>query len=224
MTLLTDVPIAFISGLLTVMSPCGLPLLPGFIAYYFKDIEGKLGGFLGGITALLGVLTFAVPFGILAIIFRSALNPIIPYFELIAGILVISFGVFILKDIEIPFFKSFIKVKVKQGGYFSIYLFGIAYASASIGCTVGIFFSVILLSLSRPVFQSIIIYLVYAVSIGLPIILLATLASEFRSYLIEKITQHIKKIKIASGVFLILVGIYLIVYFILYKLGIVQVV
>ncbi len=222
MPLLVDIPIAFVSGLLTVLSPCGLPLLPGLLIYYFKDKEG-ISGFLGGFVALLGILTFAIPFGILAIIFKSALNPLISYFELIAGILVILFGVFILFNIKVPFFKLKMGVEAK-GTYLSLYLFGIAYALAGIGCTVGVFFSVILLAVSKPIVEASIIYMVYAISIGLPIMLLTSFASEFRKYFIDKIIPHLNKIRIWSGIFLILVGIYLVVYFILFKLGIITVI
>jgi len=223
MALTADLVIAFTSGLLTVLSPCGLPLLPGIIGYYFKDIETRIGGFIGGLIALLGIMAFAIPFGIAGLLFRSVLDPFLPYFELIAGIIVISLGVFILTNIKLPFIKPIIRAK--HGSHLSLFVFGFAYAMAAIGCTVGIFFTVILLAASRDGFiVPSIILVVYAVSIGLPIVLLATLASEFRRVLINKLTKHANKIRIISGVFLIIVGIYLIAFFILNKLGIISVI
>ena len=60
--------LAYSAGLLAVLAPCALPMLPSFVAYYMnaEERENKLASALGfGVTTVLGFLTVFMVIGVL---------------------------------------------------------------------------------------------------------------------------------------------------------------
>ena len=58
--------LAYSAGLLSVLAPCALPMLPSFVAYYMnaEERENKLASALGfGVTTVLGFLTVFMVIG-----------------------------------------------------------------------------------------------------------------------------------------------------------------
>jgi cytochrome c-type biogenesis protein len=82
--LLTAFPIAIIAGLVSFLSPCVLPLVPGYLSYAagFSKSRGKV--FLGSILFVLGFSALFISFGAL---FGELGSQILGYEELITQIL-----------------------------------------------------------------------------------------------------------------------------------------
>ena len=120
--------LAFLPGLATVFSPCGLPFIPVILTYYLGDQRSTIGGLLGGASVLAGLLI---------IVFDLWITPttVTTVFERIAGGLLVVFRVLTLLNIHTPVFSPSL-TSPNSRGYRSLYTLGILYWLASIGCTV----------------------------------------------------------------------------------------
>jgi len=65
---LTSLGVAFTAGMLAVLAPCALPMLPSYVAYYMNldEDERSLGAILGfAFTVVAGFLTVFLVIGLL---------------------------------------------------------------------------------------------------------------------------------------------------------------
>jgi cytochrome c-type biogenesis protein len=111
--LLTAFPIAIIAGLVSFLSPCVLPLVPGYLSYAagFSKSRGKV--FLGSILFVLGFSALFISFGAL---FGELGSQILGYEELITqilGVFTIALGFIFLGAFP---FMPVLKPKISTAG------------------------------------------------------------------------------------------------------------
>ncbi|MBI2671417.1 hypothetical protein HYX16_00625 [Candidatus Woesearchaeota archaeon] len=110
------ISIAFIAGLVSFLSPCVLPLVPAFLTYLvgtnYDSKNYRLRIFLNSLFFVLG---FAIIFTLLGIALNSFLSAISftlrNWLSKIGGIIIILFGLYLLKIIKIPFLEKERKFK-----------------------------------------------------------------------------------------------------------------
>ncbi|QLG48590.1 cytochrome c biogenesis CcdA family protein [Natrinema halophilum] len=145
----TSIVFGLTSGIATFFSPCAYPLLPGYVGFYVSQTDGErasLGGALSrGLVAGGGVLvTFTALLGAAFAVGYSTLSSI-TLFEVIAGVILIAFGLLVVFDrapsLSIPLPK-------RRSSVLGFAVFGVGYALAAAGCVAPIFFSVVTRSLS----------------------------------------------------------------------------
>ena len=99
-SLFLAIPLAIAAGLVSFLSPCVLPLLPGYLAFLTGAtgrIEGKSGAgraFIGSIAFILGFSLVFVSIGALFGEFGSALHNHEEFLERIFGVVTIALGLF----------------------------------------------------------------------------------------------------------------------------------
>lgn len=143
---------AFSVGAASFFSPCSVGLLPAYMGYFLAaktdpETPHNLGrGIRDGLRlGLAGSLGFFVLFAGLALLFRliplNIVGPNLPYISIGIGVIIALLGIFLLAGgnlaIRLPKFGA---ERTKK----SIFLFGFAYALASLGCTFPLFLSVVL--------------------------------------------------------------------------------
>ncbi|MFW9923776.1 MAG: cytochrome c biogenesis CcdA family protein, partial [Candidatus Thorarchaeota archaeon] len=97
---------------------------------------------------------------------------------------------------------------------FQLFLYGITYALASIGCNLPILLGLTLSAIEAGRFdKAIIIFVIYSLAMALLMIIITTLVGFSKDILINKLRSSTKFVKIFSGVLLILAGGFLIGYF-----------
>lgn len=95
-----------------------------------------------------------------------------------------------------------------------LFLYGITYALASLGCNLPILLSLVVGAIGAGAFfQAIIIFLIYSVSMALLMIFITILVGLSKDALIDKLQSSTKFVKILSGALLILAGGFLIGWF-----------
>ncbi len=219
--------LAIFGGLASFFSPCAFPLLPSFIAYYITGAEGKSrtikNGLSLGIKAAIGLLSIFAFIGILAIGGSYWISKYIPYLELIVGILILILGILLLKDIDIGSYFTLIKNKVLHSlgketssskATTSPFLYGMGYGSAAAGCTAPVFIAIVISSwLADGLYSALLVILLYfSVMAGL-MIAFSVMTMVLKDTIANKIRKHIGLINKISSVIMIIVGIYLIIYF-----------
>ena len=201
--------LTFLEGVATFISPCLLPLLPVYVAYFaggeektaLKTLKNSL-GFVCGFTAvfvLLGALA-----GSVGSFFKS--HSVI--LNIITGVIVIFFGLSFLGVFSLNIFKGIRgKENKRDPGFFSALIFG---ASFSVGWTpcVGVFLGSALMMASREgeVTKGVIMLLLYSLGLGIPFVVSALLIDKLKG-VFDSVKKHYGIINKVCGVLLIVLGI-----------------
>ena len=213
---------AFLAGMASFFAPCSFVLFPGYIAYYLgtskeENHDPKVKPAKLGFLAALGVLVFFMILSGILLLTGKAIVPYLFYIGPIVGMLVIIAGVLLLagatfKVGALQKFLNKFKSKEERSGR-NIFLFGLGYGGASLGCTLPLLFALIVTPLSQGklglVFVS---FLVYAVGMSLLMILTTYIVHKQQHILIDKLSASTVWIKRISGILLILIGGYLTYY------------
>jgi cytochrome c-type biogenesis protein len=208
---------AFAAGVVSFLSPCVLPLIPGYLSFMTGIAVGDLTAgrstkaVLG--PALLFVAGFSVVFtalGASASVLGSFLVDYRLVLERVAGLLVIAFGVVMLGVIKVPWLYGEARVdmgKARTFGRGAAFVMGAAFAFGWTPCVGPVLGAILALAgTTASVAQGASLLLVYSLGLGLPFILTALLFGTVAP-LLSRINRHALVINRVAGVLLILVGV-----------------
>ncbi len=146
----------------------------------------------------------------------ALLHTLVPLLDLLAAAILIIMGVIMLLEIQLPYISINVRPS-RRRGLQGFYLFGIVYGMAGVGCSAPIFLSVLFHALTGGAVNGLLTFAIYAIGMGIPLIVTSVLLAETQDYIIARITRITPKLHRLSGVILILVGVYLVYfYFITY--------
>lgn len=214
----TPILFAFAAGTVASANPCGFAILPAFFLSYLRlPQDAEVAPRHRVIQALMAgaVMTaaFALVFGSVgaglaagATVFMAAM----PWATLVVGALLMALGIFALSGRPI---SVRLPDPLARKGYRGPFLFGAAYAIASLSCTAPVFLSVVGASLGGP---GLLVrggmFLAYALGMGTMLTGLAlgaTLARGGMHAALRKLAPYVSRV---SGGFLLASGAYLIYY------------
>lgn len=213
MTLLS-IGVAFVAGLVSFLSPCVLPIIPGFLAYLAGtsviDAENKrIDVFLN---ALFFVLGFSFVFSLLGVLLNSILANIaysaLTWLSRIGGILIILFGIYLTGIIKIPLLEREYKLSVKakfRSKYLSAFIFGAAFAVGWTPCVGAVLGGILALAVSQPGIAFFLL-LAYSLGLGIPFLLVGLFVGPTISW-IKKYSSWLKYNNIVFGIILMVLGI-----------------
>jgi cytochrome c-type biogenesis protein len=205
------VPIALAAGLLSFLSPCVLPLVPGYLGY----VSGVAGGaekkrsrvVLG---SLLFILGFTVVFVVVNFLGATTARFFLEYGELlqrIGGVVVILLGLVFIG--QVTFLQRTIKPAWQpRTGLLGAPLLGIVFAIGWTPCIGPTMATVFLVSGFDPA-RAVLLAIVYSLGLGIPFLLVA-LGFGWATEAIAWVKRRIRVVNIIGGVLLILVGLLLV--------------
>lgn len=204
--------IVFLEGIVTFISPCLLPLLPLYLIYFSgsdinsskKTVLRNTLGFVLGFTIVFVILgTFASTLGI-------ALRRHQRIVDLVAGIIIILFGINFTGLINLKFLNSSklsSNKSFKPKGFFSSILFGIVFSISWTPCLTAFLGTALLLaSKQETIIQGVIMLLLYSLGLAIPFILSSLLIEKLKTTL-DFIKRNFKTISVVCGILLIILGI-----------------
>jgi cytochrome c-type biogenesis protein len=216
--LLPAMLIALAAGILSFLSPCVLPIVPPYLAYMggisMQDMTGDDGAARRKTIApaaffVLGLSTVFLFLGFTASTFGRFFLEYQDLFAKISGAVIIIFGLHFLHVFRIPFLDRDMRVDAgDQGGTaFGAYILGLAFAfgwTPCIGPQLGAILS--LAASEASVARGTVLLGVYAAGLGIPFLLAAIFVQRSMT-LMNRLKPHMRKIEIAMGALLIVVGV-----------------
>ena len=155
---------------------------------------------------VIGFTLMFVVFGGLVGLIGGYINKHKTIINIVAGAIVIIFGLSYIGLFGLPFFKG-LKKSYKVDGAWSAFLFGIVFAVGVGPCTGAFLGSALALaSTSGTVAKGLLLLLFYSMGIGIPFIITAVLTDKTKK-LFGFIKRHFKAVKIVSGSLLVVMGI-----------------
>jgi cytochrome c-type biogenesis protein len=210
-----SIVVAFVAGLVSFLSPCILPIIPGFLAYLAGESSTtgvrpkRLAIFL---TSFFFVLGFSIVFAILGVLLNGVLAHAAYGLQIwlarIGGAIVIFFGLYLMGFFAIPFFQSEHKLTPKftfQSRYLTALLFGFAFAAGWTPCVGPVLGGILGLAASAPG-SSFWLLLAYAVGLGIPFLIVGLFVAQASTF----INRHMQTITYVTPIFggiLVILGI-----------------
>jgi cytochrome c biogenesis protein CcdA len=162
-----------------------------------------------GIAVSSGFIGLFLVVGIVSRAFTTVISENAKYAALVIGIALVAMGIAMLFGWKTPIAQPNVSVE-RERTTWNMFLFGIVYAIASIGCTIGLLISVILGSVNRHGFVSGVISIVlYGLGMGLLVTSLTVALAFARVGLVSTIKKSFKWFDKVSAVFVVLTGLYL---------------
>lgn len=216
---ISSLAIAFLGGLVSFLSPCVIPLVPGYLSFLTgmtsEELEQaeKRGEIL--VPALLFVLGFSAVFvamGASASFLGSFVRTQADLISKIGGVIVILFGIYMLGIIKLPWLYSEKRAdlsKSRKFGKFAGFFMGMGFAAGWTPCIGPILASILTMAASTgSAGKGTLLLLSYSLGLALPFILLALMFSSFKP-LIRVISRYSGIINKIAAVLLIALGILL---------------
>ena len=206
---------SFMLGVLAAVNPCGFVLLPAYLAY-FLGVDSSSSNRAPLTRALKvssvvssGFLLVFLVIGTISRLFTQWLEMNAKYAGFVVGLGMIGLGAAMLLGWKPSFVTPDITVR-RDHSLRAMFLFGVAYAVASIGCTIGFLTTAILGSISVHGFASGVLSIVlYGLGMAL-LVSSVTISMAFaRTGLLKVLKRGLPYANRAAAVFIVLTGAYL---------------
>lgn len=210
------------AGVLASINPCGFVLLPTYAALFVRGAEGKARtpvshqvrrALVAGLAMTAG---FVLLFGVLGVIFSSggrAIAEYFPYTALVVGILLIAAGLAVVLGRAVPEMPAPGLTLSDTGSVRGMFLYGVAYGLASLGCALPIFLVVVgAATASSSWLTSLVQFLNFALGMGVVVTIVSVAIALSREGVVRLIRCSFRYSAQVTAIFLLVGGAYLIAY------------
>jgi cytochrome c-type biogenesis protein len=213
---------AFLAGVLSFISPCVLPLIPGYLSFVsgvtLEEMRGTAAIPSAGrkrrtvLMSLAFVLGFSIVFislGASATALGTLLMDHLALLGKIAGVIIILFGLHMMGVLRIGWLYNEKRVQTnkKPAGFLGAVLVGIAFAFGWTPCIGPILSAILFVAAAQEtVGEGIQLLAVYSAGLGVPFIATSLAIDQFLAAS-ARIRKHYHTIEVVSGVLMIIVGV-----------------
>jgi len=208
--------IAFLAGVFSFLSPCVLPIVPGFVSYIvgksFSDIQNS--SKQDNLKLLPLIILFIIGFSIVFIIMGASIDFLSDFFydlkkemNIFSGILIIFLGLFFLGILKIPFLELERKLnfdKLQNLSFFPL-LIGMAFAFGWSPCIGPILGSVLAIAINDSV-NGTLLLTIYSIGLGIPFLIVGLMMGKL-IILSKNMAKFSRHFQILTGLILLITGI-----------------
>ena len=205
--------IAFGAGLISFLSPCVLPLIPGYISYISGSslndlIEKKKINLIPMILFTLGFSLVFIIFGAASTFLGQVLLQNSYELRIFAGLLIVLFSLHIIGIINLKFLNYEKRIQTKSNkNLYSPILIGMAFAFGWTPCIGPILGSILVLaSTEESINQGIFLLISYSLGLALPFVLSGYLIQKFLIFS-KNFKKNISLVSKIGGIILLITGI-----------------
>jgi len=210
-SLVAALPVALLAGIISFVSPCIVPLVPGYLGYLSSMAGAGTTGRGSRPKLVLGVLLFVLGFSavfvVLGVAFASLGNQVEQQLDIITrilGVLVVVMGFVFLGSV--PFMQRERRIHLSpKAGLWGAPLLGIVFGLGWTPCIGPTLAAVLTLSLSdATISRGVILAVVYSLGLGLPFIALAVWMERSRPVLAWLRSHRLALMRIGGGLLIVL--------------------
>ena len=206
------------AGLLSFLSPCVLPIVPGYLCFMagtsldkldLNAKEIKRDVFYYSLCFVIGFSTVFIILGASATVISGLMFEYLDYLRVAGGIVIIIFGIHFMQLIQIPLLNQELRVQVQnyKPGVVGSYIIGLSFAFGWTPCIGPILGSVLSVAASsETISQGVFLLFLYSMGMGIPFLLAAYAIGSFLNFF-SKIKKYMRTIEIVTGLLLIIFGI-----------------
>lgn len=197
-------------GLLATLSPCALPLYPGFLAYLAAGGSRSGGGAARwlGLFVLAGVMTMMLALGAVIAVLSVAVGQVLVFVTPLADLAVIALGAALVLGRN-PFAVLPTLSVGPAGGSAagSAFTYGLLYGPIALPCSGALLVSIFTLSLNVGSFaEKLLFFVAFGLGFGFPLLGISLLAEGRQRALVRLFTRHYAVVSRLAGIVLIAVG------------------
>ena len=203
-------------GMLAAVNPCGFVLLPTYLTAYLAvgeemDARSRITrSLVVGCSVSAGFIGVFVLVGTVSRLFTGWFEANAKYPALVIGIALIGMGARMLSGWRPKFWVPSFAGSGRRGSVSNMALFGVVYAIASIGCTIGLLTTAILGSFSRHgVVSGVISVALYGLGMGLFVTALTVSLAFAKGTLLRSGRSAMRVVNHLSSLLVLLSGVYL---------------
>ncbi len=212
-------PIALAAGLVSFLSPCVLPLVPGYISMLSGTSMDELrAGDVLGLQSLVfrNAVAFVVGFSVVFIALGASATEVGSFlssrrgiFDVVAGLVIIIFGLHLTGILKIPFLYRDARFHGggARRGAAGAFVLGFAFAFGWTPCIGPILAGILAVAATRSTIgQGMFLLAVYSAGLAIPFLLTSLGVGQFLKFY-GRFKRHLHMVEVGSGVLLILIGI-----------------
>jgi len=213
--------VAFLAGLASFLSPCVLPIVPGYVTFITgQTLEELTTGSRSAarrraaLHAGLFVLGFSLVFvalGATATVLGTVLRRALPLLQQVGGVIVALFGLWMLGVLRLPALmrERRLHLATKPAGMAGTLLVGIAFGAAWTPCVGPVLASILLYAgLSTTMGRGMLLLGAYALGLGLPFWFAAVGLNWYLAG-VRRLARWMRPIELVAGGLLVVVGVLL---------------
>lgn len=213
--MIASLSIAFFAGLISFISPCVLPLIPGYVSFIcgttLNELDLKSKNFIlkKSLFFSLGFSLVFISLGATATFLGSFLLHNSQILSIISGIVIIFFGIYLLELIKINFLnQSFGNYKIKfSNNLLFPFMVGIGFGFGWTPCIGPILGSILAYaSLEDSIYKGVLLLSFYSLGLAVPFTVSSLIIKKFLVFS-KKSKSYLSKIKKFSGLILLITGI-----------------
>jgi cytochrome c-type biogenesis protein len=211
---------AFAAGFLSFVSPCVLPLIPGYISFVsgvsVDEMRSETTPTASRLQVFVTSLAFVIGFSIVFIALGASATAVgkfmfakLPLLSKIAGAILIVFGLHTMGVFRLAILDTEKRVhsQRKPAGPLGALLVGVAFAFGWTPCIGPILGGILAIAGSKnSVGEGITLLAVYSLGLGIPFLITSLAINQFFGAA-KKIRKHYHAIELASGALLIVIGV-----------------
>ena len=208
---------AFLAGIVSFLSPCVLPLVPGYVSLIsgasVEELQSKDRKLLN--TVLLHSLMFVLGFTVVFVMLGAAATTVGQFareykkqLTWIAGLVIIIFGLHLTGILKIKALYADKRLHSVQGGKSPIgaFVIGFAFAFGWTPCLGPIISTILLMAgSSDTVTKGVLLLWVYSLGLAVPFLLTSLLIDRFLNFY-GRFRKHLHTVEVISGVLLMVLG------------------
>lgn len=215
MTLWPLYGLAFGTGALAGLSPCGIGMVPSYVGMV---LDGGAGGsttrkgLATGLRITVGFMAIFAAAAVLISVLASAFIAVIPWAAVAVGLLMATWGAVgvargRLGGIElrgIPLVGH-----MSDGRHLGVYGYGVVYGIACLSCSLPLFLSLVLQTVAaRSPFGALLVLIAYGIGLGVIVNSVSVLAMSARKAMTRGFRRVLPYVERLSGVFVLVSGLY----------------
>jgi cytochrome c-type biogenesis protein len=213
--MIISLSIVFFAGIISFISPCVLPLIPGYVSFICGttlndlDLKSKKFIFQKSLFFSLGFSLVFISLGATATFIGSFLLHNSQLLSIISGIVILFFGIYLLELIQINSLnKSFRNYNIKfSNNIFFPFIVGVGFGFGWTPCIGPILGSILAYaSMENSIYKGVLLLSVYSLGLAIPFVISSLIIKKFL-IISQKSKSYLNKIKKFSGVILLITGI-----------------